>query len=69
MPDDKHVGPIALVRGDDSVPIYPVDQDLTDYQAEKSAEVHGYHPEGNGTRPPAQKAADPHCRHIARSNE
>ena len=43
-----------LVHGDDSVPIYPVDQDLTDDQTEKSTEVRGYRPEGNGARRPAQ---------------
>ena len=69
MPDDKHGGPTELVRGDDPVPIYPVHQDLADDQTQEGTEVCGYHPEGNGARRLAQKTADSHRRHIARSNE
>jgi hypothetical protein len=43
-----------LVCGDDSVSIYPVDQDLADDQAEKSTEVRRYHPERNSARRPVQ---------------
>ena len=58
-----------LVRGDDSLPIYAVDQDLADHQTESETEVTGYYPQRNGAGWSAQYAADCHRCNVARGNE